>query len=152
MALNFQDVASRKMAEVEKPPLPPVGTYRFRIAKLPETRKSNDEKWEFLSIPCRAVEALDDVDVDDWKGDITNIMLTKQFIFNCEDENEFEKTLYNVTQFFEKHVRCAEEGDTIAQSMNNCVNQEFLGTVGWRQDKNDPDIFYAEIKRSAPVE
>jgi hypothetical protein len=152
MAMNFADVATKKAADIEKPPLPPVGTYKWRITKVPETRKSADEKWEFLTVNCRAVEALDDVDTDEWKGDISNIMLSKQFIFNTEDDAEFEKTLYNVRTFFEKHVKCAEEDDTVGQMLQNSINSEFLGTVGWRQDKNDDENFFAEIKRTAPVE
>jgi ribosomal protein S10 len=152
MALNFADVASKKMDEVERPPLPPVGTYRFSITKLPETAKSNDEVWEILTFNVRAVEALDDVDMSDYKGEVTNILQQVKFMFNTQDEVEFEKSLFRLRQFLEQHVQCADADMTIAQALNASVNQQFLGTIAWRQDKNDPENFFANISRTAPLE
>ena len=152
MALNFADVASKKMDEVERPPLPPVGTYRFAITKLPETSKSNDEVWEFLTFNVRAVEALDDVDMSDYKGEVTNILQQVKFMFNTQDEIEFEKSLFRLRQFLEQHVKCADSDMTVAQAMNASVNQQFLGTIAWRQDKQDPETFHANISRTAPLE
>ncbi len=152
MALNFADVASKKMDEVERPPLPPVGTYRFSITKLPETNKSNDEVWEILTFNVRAVEALDDVDMSDYKGEVTNILQQVKFMFNTQDEVEFEKSLFRLRQFLEQHVQCADADMTIAQALNASVNQQFLGTIAWRQDKNDPENFFANISRTAPLE
>lgn len=150
MALNFADIAGKKMQEAERPPLPPVGTYRFRITKIPEVRETDD--WDILNIPCRAVEAMDDVDLSDYKGEVTSIMNTVTFMFNKNDEVEFQKSEYRARQFFESHVRCAEADDTFGQAMNKAVNGEFLGTIVWRPDKNDPELFHANMGRTAPVE
>ena len=154
MGINFADVASKRIEEVERPPLPPVGTYRFRVMKVPESTKSQDEAWEFLRFNCRAVEALDNVDTSDYKGDINNVMLSKSFVFNTQDEASFETTLFQLRQFCEKHLQCAEPGMTIAEMLNNAVNQEFLGDVRWQQDKRDQsgETFNAEIGLTAPVE
>ena len=152
MALNFADVANKKIADVEKPPLPPVGTYRFGVTKLPSTTTTNDDKWDILTIPCRALEALDDVDMDGYAGEVTNIVLSVKYMFNKEDEVEFDKSLYRARTFFEKHVKCAEESDTIAQALNKSINQQFLGTISWSQDKNDPEVFHANIARTAPLD
>lgn len=152
MALNFADVASQKMSEVERPPLPPVGTYRWSITKLPSSTTSGDGKWDILTVPCRALEAMDDVDMSDYSGEVTNITNQIKFMFNKEDEAEFEKSLYRVRTFFERHVRCAEETDTIGQALNKSVNQQFLGSIAWQQDKNDPEVFYANIARTAPLD
>lgn len=154
MALNFSDIANKKVADVEKPPLPPVGTYRWRITKLPEITQSRDEKWDILTIPVRAVEALDNVDTDGWKGDINNITQVVRFMFNREDEAEFEKSEWRMRQFFEKHVKCVEADATVAQMLNASVNGEFLGDIAWAQDKQDAsgETFFANINRTAPVE
>jgi hypothetical protein len=149
---NFADIANKKVADVERPPLPPVGTYRWSITKLPAVATSGDGKWDILTVLCRALEAQDDVDMDGFAGDVTNITNQLKFMFNKEDEAEFEKTLYRVRTFFEKHVKCASEDDTIGQALNNSVNQQFLGSIAWQQDKNDPEIFYANIARTAPLE
>ncbi len=152
--VDFASIASRKVEEVERPPLPPVGTYRFRVMKVPESSKSGDEQWEFLRFNCRAVEALDNVEVGDYPGDIGNIMLSKSFVFNSADEAAFETALFQLRQFCEKHLRCTEAGMTVAEMLNASVNQEFLGDVAWKQDKRDQsgETFNAEIGRTAPVE
>lgn len=149
---NFADIATKKVADVERPPLPPVGTYRWSIPKLPVQTTSGDGKWDILTINCRALEALDDVDMSDYSGEVTNITNQLKFMFNKEDEAEFEKSLFRLRTFFEKHVKCASEDDTMGQAMNNCVSQQFLGSIAWQQDKNDPEIFYANIARTAPIE
>jgi hypothetical protein len=152
MPTNFADVANQKLADVERPPLPPVGTYRWSITKLPSATTSNDGKWDILTIPVRALEALDDVDMSDYAGEVTNITNSIRFMFNKEDEVEFEKTLFRVRTFFEKHVKCADEETTIGQAMNASVNQQFLGSIAWAQDKNDPEVFHANVARTAPLD
>lgn len=149
---NFADIANKKVAEIERPPLPPVGTYRWSITKLPQITTSGDGKWDILTVPVRALGAEDDVDLGELKGEVTNLTNTVKFMFNKEDEAEFEKSLYRARTFFEKHVQCASEDDTVGQMLNNSVNQQFLGSIAWTQDKNDPDIFYANIARTAPIE
>jgi len=152
MTVNFADAANKKIADIERPPLPPVGTYRFSITKLPAATESNDGKWDILTIPVRALEAMDDVDMSDYAGQVENITNSIKFMFNKEDEAEFEKSLFRARTFFEKHVKCADESDTLAQAMNKSVNQQFLGSIAWQQDKNDPEIFYANIARTAPLD
>ncbi len=149
---NFADIASQKVSEIERPPLPPVGTYRWQITKLPVSTTSGDGKWDILTVPVRALEALDDADMSDYSGEVTNITNQIKFMFNKEDEVEFEKSLYRVRTFFEKHVKCADDGDTVAQMLNKSVNQQFLGSIAWQQDKNDPEMFYANVGRTAPLE
>ncbi len=139
------------MAEVERPPLPPVGTYRWKVTKLPEMSTSGNGEWDIVNVSAQALEALDDVEVDDYPGDIRNVRQSLRFMFNKQDEAEFEKSLFRFRTFLEKHVRVSE-GLTIAQAMNESVNGEFLGTIAWKQDKEDTELFYANIARTAPVE
>lgn len=152
--VDFASIASKKVEEVDRPPLPPVGTYRFRVMKIPATSKSGDEQWEFLRFNCKVVEPLDNVEIGDYPGDPANIMLSKSFVFNSADEAAFEQTLFQVRQFCEKHLQCVEPGMSIAEMLNNSVNAEFLGDVRWQQDKRDQsgETFNAEIGRTAPVE
>lgn len=151
---SFADIAGRKVEDIEKPPLLPVGTYRFSITKLGETSKSGDEKWEFLRIPCRVVEVLDNVDLDGFPGDPNGALMSVSFVFDTTDEVAFSKTEWQMRQFFEKHVGCVESDMTIGQMLNASVNGQFLGDVKWRQDKRDEsgETFQAEIGRTAPVE
>ena len=152
MAINFADVAAKPIADVERPPLPPVGTYRWRIGKLPEQTTSGNGEWDIVNFSVQAVEALDDVEVSEYPGDIANIRQSVRFMFNKLDEAEFEKSLFRLRTFLEKHVKCAEADHTIGQALNASVNGEFCGAIAWKQDKDDPEIFYANISRTAPVE
>lgn len=152
MALNFADIASKKIEDVERPPLPPVGEYRWKVTKVPEQSKSADEKWEIVTFNVQAVEALDSVDMEDYRGEVTGIRNRVVFMFDTQDEAKFEQTLFNLKRFLENHLQCAEPGMSIAEGLNNSVNQEFIGTIRYRQDKNDQEVFYAEIGRTAPVE
>ena len=149
---NFADIATKKVADIERPPLAPVGTYRWSITKLPAAVTSGDGKWDIVTFNCRALEALDNVDMDSYPGEVSGITNQRKFMFNKEDEAEFEKTLFQLRTFLEKHVKCADEKDTLGQALNNSVNQQFLGDISWGQDKNDPEVFYANLTRTAPIE
>lgn len=149
--VNFADAAKKKLADIERPPLPPVGSYRFQVSRLPSVSKSNDGVWEFLVIPCRAVEALT-ADMDDYKGAIESINLDKRFVFNTRDEVEFAKTEYQVRRFFEQHVACCSDDDTIAEAINACVGAQFIGDVVWKPDAMDPELFHANLTRTAPLD
>lgn len=153
MALSFKDIAAKKLDEIERPPLPPVGTYRWRISKLPVIDEDvGGGKWDVLRVNVVAVEAMDDVDMSDYNGAVDKILNNVSFMFDKEDEVSFEKTEYNAKRFFEDHVRCAEDGMTLMEAINASVNGEFLGTIGWKADKNDAETFHANIVRTAPVE
>src|SRR5690554_6946649 len=101
--LNFADVASKKLADIERPALPPVGVYRFRVTKLPEVSTTANGEWDILNIPVRAVEAVDVDDIDSYKGEVSNILLSVRFMFNKQDEVEFEKSLDRAKTFFSRH-------------------------------------------------
>lgn len=152
--VDFASIASKKVEDVERPPLPPVGTYRWRVTKVPSQTKSGDEQWEMVNFSCKVVEPMDNVELADYKGDVANILLTKSFVFNTQDEAAFETTLYQLKQFCERHLRCVEEGMSVAEMLNASVNSEFLGDVVLRQDKRDEsgETFNAQIGRTAPVE
>jgi hypothetical protein len=153
MALNFADIASKKVEDVERPPLPPVGTYRWKVTKLPEqTKRGQDDQWDVVEFAVQAQEAYDNVDMDDYKGDVTGIFNRVTFMFDTTDEAKFEQTLYRLRTFLERHLRCSEEGMSVSEALNASVGQEFLGDIKWRQDKNDQEMFYAEIGKTAPVE
>lgn len=151
MAMNFADVANKKMDEIERPPLPPVGTYRWRITKLPEqTEVGKDNEWDVVNFYVQAVEALDNVDMDDYKGEVSGILNRVSFMFDKNDEAKFEQTLFRLRTFLEKHLGITAE--SVTEALNDSVGAEFLGDIAWRQDKNDEEMFYAEIRKTAPVE
>jgi len=152
MSLNFADLANKKMSDIEAVPLPPVGHYRWKITKLPEITTTADGKWDILNIPVRAVEAVDVEDIAEFKGKLTDIMQSVRFMFDKNDEVAFLKSLNQVKKFFSKHVRCCEEDDEIKIALNNSVGQEFMGQIAWKADKNDPEVFFANISKTGPLD
>lgn len=148
---DFSSILSKRASEVEKPPLPPQGTYRFKITKIPEVKEVGGGDWDMMIIQCQAVEAMDNVDMDDYKGAVESIRLSKTFLFNKNDEAEFAKTEYAVTQFLENHVGVISGDMSIGEGINECKGAEFLGDVKWRADNRSEGDFQAEIGRTAPV-
>lgn len=149
---DFSSILNKKASEIEKPPLPPQGTYRFQITKVPEFKEVGGGDWDMLTVLCAAVEAMDNVDMDDYKGDVTGIRLSKTFLFNKNDEVEFGKAEYNVRTFLQNHVGILSDDMSIGEALNTAKGAEFLGDVKWREDNRSPGDFQAEIGRTAPVE
>ena len=149
--LNFNDIASKKIEDIEKPPLPPIGTYRWQITKLPETTFSADEQWQFLAFPCRAVEATEDADMSDYNGDVKGIMSRVQFVFNRNDEAAFNQTVFRVRTFLEDHVKCATPTMSINEAINASVNQQFLGGFVHQLNKKTDEL-NGQITKTAPLD
>lgn len=155
MALDFASIASQKVSEIERPPLAPAGTYRFKVTKLPSQENISSDKgeWDVLTFFLQAQEAMEDVDPDlmEAYGDPTSISQRLQFFFDKNDATKFQQTLFRLRTFLEKHLGCISEDDTIASGLNAAVGAECLGTVTHVQDKNDKDLFHANLGRTAPV-
>lgn len=149
---NFADILNKRAEDIEKPPLPPQGTYRFKITKVPEFKEVGGGDWDMAIVQCQAVEAMDNVEVDDYKGDITNIRLSKTFLFNKNDEAEFAKTEYAFRQFLENHAQVLTDDMSVGEALNACKGAEFLGDVKWRADSRSEGDFQAEIGKTAPID
>lgn len=151
---NFNEIASKPVGEIERPPLPPVGTYRWKVIKLPEQSKvGKDDMYDVVTFNVQAQEALDNVDFADYKGDVAGIFNRVVFLFDTTDEAKFDQTLFRLKNFFEKHL-LIDGADSLAitEALNASPGCEFLGDIKWRQDKNDDELFHAEISKTAPVE
>lgn len=149
---DFSSILNKRAADIEKPPLPPQGTYRFQITKVPEFKEVGGGDWDMLIVQCVAVEAMDNVDMDDYKGELSSIRLSKTFLFNKNDEAEFAKTEYQVRMFFENHTQTLSGDMSLGEALNECKGAEFLGDIKWREDKRSEGDFQAEIGRTAPVD
>jgi len=151
---NFNDILTKKADEIEKPPLAPQGTYRFSVTKVPESKESSSGEWDILNFQCVAVEAMDNVDMSDYKGEVSNIRLRKTFMFNKNDEVAFANSEYNLRNFLENHLGVFEDGMGMGEALNASKGAQFLGDVTWREDGREgmEGEFQAEIGRTAPVD
>ena len=154
MTVNLMDALNQNIGDVERPPLPPQGNYIFKIEKVPDIREVGQGAYETVDFTCRGVEARDDVDADELAefGPVINIQIRLSFMFNKEDENKFQSSLFRLRTFLENHVQCASESDSLKEALANSLNNVFMGEVQYRPDKNDKEVMYAEIRATAPVE
>lgn len=152
---NFMDALNTKVSDVERPPLMPVGTYRWMVEKLPAIDTIGDGKWDVVDFPLKCIGAEEDVDADALSefGNINNVRMRHRFMFNKEDEAEFKRTEYNLKRFCLDTLRVdADEGATFKELLNGSVNCQLMATVRWRTDKRDGETQYAEIGKTAPLE
>lgn|SRR5690606_913639 len=152
--VDFNALADKKLEDVERPPLLPMGHYRFKVEKMPEMDVNPDSEWYIIEFLCRAQEALDDVDPDSLQefGAVTNGVLRKTFMCDREDEGAAKQMLYNVKRFLVDHLQCADESMSLKEGLAQSVGAEFTGQVVHKQDKNDKELFHANLTRTAPVE
>lgn len=152
--VDFASIANKKLADVERPPLPPIGHYSWAVIKLPELSESGDGRWEILNFPVRATAALDDVDPEELAayGKVENIVQSHRFMFSKEDETEFKKTEYRLRKFLEDHLKCGDESMSLNEAINASLNAQFVAPIVHRQDKNDPELFHANLGSTAPLE
>lgn len=153
--MNFADIASQKLGEIERPALPPQGTYRWVVEKHPSTDQSGDQKWEIVNFLLRCLEAVDvpEEALQDFEGEITNVRLSHRIMLNTEDKAEFDKSLYRLKTFLERHLQIDGADElSLKEALAASVNHQCLATVKWNPDKNDPELFHANIGRTAPVE
>jgi len=155
--VNFLDSLNDRIEDIVRPPNLPVGTYRASVQRMPSHEESNDGKWKFINVQMKLLEAMDDVDQDElqkYGGLGPQATLRYRFMFGTEDSPESEasngRTKFNLKRFLTEHLKV--QGDTLNEALANALGQECLVTIRWRPDKNDPEIQYAEVGRTAPLD
>jgi hypothetical protein len=152
--VNFAAIANKKLADVERPPIPPLGMYRFTITKPAQIEEIANGAYTNITLICKALEAYENVDTDELAtfGGVSNVVSSVKFLYDNNDANKGAQIEFRIRQFLEKH--CAIEGVaamTIGEGLAKAVNCQFDGEIKHRADKNDPEVKYAEIQRTAPI-
>lgn len=153
--LNFNDIASTKVAEVEAVPLPPIGTYRWAITKLPTIRdfKGNDgTPYQAIEFPIRVVAPMEDVDASEYKGELSDIRDRLTFMFNQNDEVAFLQMQNRLKRFLTQILKVGNEDMSFKELFNEAVNNQFLAAITWAPDKNDPEIMRVRVGNPAPLD
>lgn len=153
MAINFSEVLNKKIDAVERPPLIPIGLYRARVSKIPAQDTISDGRFDVVDFTLQLLEPVE-VDEDELAafGPITSQTVLHRFMFNTEDQNAFDRSLFNLRRFLEDHLRVTDGSDDIKSALDNSVNSECLVQVAHRPDPNDAEIKYVQVRRTAPVE
>ena len=154
--VNFADALNTKAGDIERPPLIPVGTYTAIVSRLPTTETISDGKWDTLDFQLRLQSAGEDVDEEalkEYGGLGPNATLRRRFMFNREDQAAFNRTLFDLKRFLLEHLKVEGSDSTpLKQLIDSSVNHQCLVFVAWRPDKNDAELVYNEIKKTAPLE
>lgn len=152
--MRFEDTLNETVGTIERPLPIPQGSYVMAIkgpgTVLPELRAN---RWQVLSFPVRIVSPCDDVDPDALEkfGNVTSAFLRKDFMLDTDpaEKSRAQMTLAEVDKFLSV---LGMNGMPQKQALAECVGAEFIGTISWRQDKNDAELYYPEIRAFAPVE
>jgi hypothetical protein len=157
MAKRFSDALTTKVEDFERPPNLPAGHYTFQVLKHPDISvfESRDGvQFDRVTYTCAPVAAGEDVDPDDLAkfGDFTKVQVRKQFLIpdGEQDAAGHDSSMYRHRQFLE-HMGISEDvalGEALAES----VGAQFLGELTHRPDKQNPEIVYQEIGRTALAE
>lgn len=154
--VNFADALNTKTGSIERPPLIPVGTYTAIVAKPPSMETISDGKWDVLDFQLRLQAPQDDVDMEalaEYGGLGPQSVLRHRFMFSKDDEAAFKRTLFNLKRFLEDHLKIEGNDETpLKQMIDGAVNMQCLVYVKWRADKNDTELFYNEVGKTAPIE
>jgi hypothetical protein len=155
--MNFSEILNKKMDEIERPPLLPVGHYTAKIVKPPVLSDKSSDKgsWDILEFTLMPVAAGEDVDTDDLAkfgafGPASAQRLS--FMFNKEDQLACDRTTFNLKNFLTEH--CGITGDdksSLKELLDQSVGAHCMMFIRWEPDRNNPEIQYARIARTAPV-
>jgi len=154
MPMNFNDALNTKVADIEKPPLLPIGTFICVVEKQPTMSVIADGRFEVVDFILKVLSAGEDVDPAEIKayGNVTKARLRHRFLFSTEEDENFKRTEWNLRRFLEDHLQVVDKGATTKQALNASVNAQCTVEVIWRPDKNDPETQYAQVNKTAPVE
>lgn len=155
--MKFSDALDRKLEEIKRPPVLPVGHYIWQISKHPEIDEFESQKtggtFERVTFQLTCAAASDDVDPDDLEayGNVQGAQSRKTFLFsnNPDDKAAFERSMFNLRRFLD---HCGvDDSLPMNEALAASVGQQFLAELTHRPDPNDPEIVYAEVGRTAQV-
>lgn len=153
---KFSDALDRSLETIKRPPPLPIGHYVMRVTKMPDPAEEMTGKdgtsYEKITINVATVSASDDVDPDELAayGNVANVPLRLDFIFNNDDEMKFEGSLNRLKEFLSKCGIDAESG-SLGEKLTELPNAQFLGEVKHRLDPNDANVVYNEIGRTTSL-
>lgn len=133
---SFTDILKRKAEEIEPPKKLPIGTYLFAIPSVPKSDTLKGDKWDVLDFELVCLQPMDDVDAEalaDY-GSVQGKKLRHRFMFDKEDENRFNQTLFYLKQFMTETLGIDAEGKDIAELISEVPGHKCLATIRWRTD------------------
>lgn len=154
--VDFASIADKKPEQVERPPLVPAGSYIALVHSYDIGEVSSEKgNWDRVNFRLAIQSPLDDVDPDDiaaFKGNLQGQMLERTFMFDKNDESSFVKTENQLKRFLQDHVGVWKDGEPLKKAMEDAKGQPLMIVVSHRPDKNDPEVFYANVQQTGPAD
>lgn len=151
--MNFMESLNVKADEVKRPPLPPLGTYRFVISKLAYDEVGQG-KYNVVNFTVQAREMVDGDEsaLADY-GKVEDIIQRVSFMFPTDPEEQTarERAKFNMKRFLVDTCG-GDESKKLRELAEESIGWEFLGTITYRPDKTDKEIMYPEVSKHAPIE
>lgn len=155
--MRFSDSLDRQMEEIKRPPNLPIGHYIWQIAKHPDIDQitaGDGTEYERLTFQLTCVSPTDDVDPTELEefGNVTGQTVRKTFMFNNspDEKARFDQTLFQVKQFLENAG--VDPSMSMTEGLAACVGGQIMGELRHRPSKDDPEVVFQEIGRTAAAE
>lgn len=155
--MNFDDVLKTKGSEIERPPLIPIGTYRGSVAKVTQGEAGSD--WNTIDFQIGLIEPQSDVDMDELSryGSLKGSQVRNSYMFSKKNDDESQtgnaRTLFNLKQFLSNTLKVENlDNMSIKEALTQVQGRQLLVNIGLRPDKNNSELFYNQVKKTAPLE
>lgn len=155
---NFKEALNVDVQTIEKPPLPPVAHYRWKVIGRSFGSVGNG-KYDTVDFRMQAIELNEEdptpelLDAVEACGGVNSIRLRHRFMFNTGDDEEaqaaFDKTKWYLKQFLVDHLGLMDEG-SLSSLIDGAINCTCVADIRHRPDETNPDNAFAEIGRTAP--
>lgn len=155
---RFTDILDTKADEISRPKNLPIGHYVMQLVKLPEVEEIADGRFEKITFQMRVVSPEESVDPDEIEefGKVEGQPIRKTFLLNTDPEEKaaFERTMFQLKQTLGHfNIGFEDGGDmTIKEAFEAAINAQLIGEVTHRPDKNDPEVIFVEVGKTAPIE
>lgn len=157
MAVDFNEISGRVADTIERPPLAPQGIYTMVVDKIPvvnDVKGKDGAVYKSVEYQCYALRGGPEVDVEELQkfGDPKGIRVRLSFMYQIEpeDANRIAQTQFREKTFLADHLGLP--GDkSLKELRNQAAGQQFLGTLGYRADTNNPEVMYHDLKGTAPL-
>lgn len=154
--MNFMDVLDKKADEIERPPLPPVGTYIMQVSKEPVRDTIANGDYDVVDFIMKIIAPTEDVDADEiqsFPGNLADKTMRHRFMFDTNDQAKFDSSLFNLKRFCIDHLKIdGGEDMSVKELLAASIGHRCLAQVTWAPDKRDPEVKHANIGRTAPEE
>ena len=156
--MDFTSSLDRKMEEVERPPVRPVGHYICSVKQHPDiddiVSKKDGREFTKVEFIMEIVSAGEDVDPDELAeyGNPKGGQLRKAFIFSkdADDAAGQARSEYNLKRFLNEHLGL-DEDLTFREAFAAATGTQCLVELKHRPDPENPEVLYEEAGKTAPV-